>query len=190
MSGVISVPSTQERILRSAVENFSQKGYNGTSVRHITTSSNITKPTLYYYYRTKEELYLDVAKRSFDQVLKRLKKPLIDGKSALERLIEFVNSYFRLCDECESTMKFLYLISLFKEDGVPDIGKCLLKEMAVMVDDILAQGLTNGELTEGGKAEISYVASALCHFKMVNLMHKTNFQVELPLVQKIIKSLF
>ena len=182
MTSIVSVPSTQERILRSAVENFSQKGYNGTSVRHITTSSNITKPTLYYYYKTKEDLYLDVAKRSFDQVLGRLKKSLIGGKSAPERLTEFVNNYFKLCDEQASTMRFLYLISLFKEDGVPDIGKCLLKDMTVMIDEILA--------LEEDKRDISYIANALCHFKMANLMHKTNFQVELPLVQKIIESLF
>ncbi len=40
-----------------AVELFSRKGYEGISVGEITEASKITKPTLYYYFGSKEGLF-------------------------------------------------------------------------------------------------------------------------------------
>lgn len=49
-----------ERILRDGWELFQQKGYLGVSVDEICQRCGITKPTLYYYYQSKENLFVEV----------------------------------------------------------------------------------------------------------------------------------
>jgi AcrR family transcriptional regulator len=59
---VISVPpadpAARERLLKAAIRLFTQKGYAATSVREIVEAAGVTKPVLYYYFNSKEGLYL------------------------------------------------------------------------------------------------------------------------------------
>ena len=48
---------SSDRILQSALELFSSKGYDATSVREICEAAGITKPTLYHFYGSKEGVY-------------------------------------------------------------------------------------------------------------------------------------
>jgi AcrR family transcriptional regulator len=49
--------SSHDRILKSAIELFSKRGYDATSVREICEAAGITKPTLYHFYGSKEGVY-------------------------------------------------------------------------------------------------------------------------------------
>jgi TetR/AcrR family transcriptional regulator len=46
-------------ILRAAAELFAARGYNATSVREVVERAGCTKPTLYYYFQNKEQLFLE-----------------------------------------------------------------------------------------------------------------------------------
>jgi AcrR family transcriptional regulator len=47
----------KQTILAKALELFSEKGYEGVSVSELTEAAGITKPTLYYYFGSKEGLF-------------------------------------------------------------------------------------------------------------------------------------
>lgn len=52
--------NARQAIIENALELFSAKGYEGVSVSEITEASGITKPTLYYYFASKEGLFESV----------------------------------------------------------------------------------------------------------------------------------
>ncbi|CAM5470182.1 hypothetical protein GCM10010329_31270 [Streptomyces spiroverticillatus] len=47
---------TRARILQVAVELFTEKGYEATSVRDISEALDLTKSSLYYHFRNKEDI--------------------------------------------------------------------------------------------------------------------------------------
>ena len=49
-----------EHILQDSWELFQRKGYLGVSIDEICLSCGITKPTLYYYFKNKENLFVEV----------------------------------------------------------------------------------------------------------------------------------
>lgn len=59
----ISKNETAERILAEAWDLFQSKGYRGVSMDELCQRSGITKPTLYYYFRNKETLYIQMMLR-------------------------------------------------------------------------------------------------------------------------------
>lgn len=70
--GVLEEHQNRDRILLAAASLFANKGYAGTSVREIVEAAGVTKPTLYYYFKNKEELYtrlMDLAIETFSWVL-------------------------------------------------------------------------------------------------------------------------
>lgn len=49
--------NSREVILQSALELFAEQGYDAVSVNHIAKKAGITKPTLYYFFNSKEGLF-------------------------------------------------------------------------------------------------------------------------------------
>ena len=50
--------STRERILNVALDLFSDKGYDGTSLREIAERLGVTKAALYYHFASKEDILM------------------------------------------------------------------------------------------------------------------------------------
>ena len=55
-------------IIECAIKLFASKGYDAVSVQEITIAANITKPTLYYYFGSKEGLLQEIIKVKFDDM--------------------------------------------------------------------------------------------------------------------------
>ena len=60
--------STKERLLQVARDLFAQKGFHAASTREITQRANTNVASLYFHWRSKENLYLAVYRRLFQQL--------------------------------------------------------------------------------------------------------------------------
>ena len=58
---------SNDRILQKALELFSEKGYDATSVREICEAAGITKPTLYHFYGSKEGVYRAIVEGALER---------------------------------------------------------------------------------------------------------------------------
>jgi len=58
---------TRERIRETALQLFGEKGYDGVSMNELAENVGIAKPSLYNYYRSKEELMLDLVELAMVQ---------------------------------------------------------------------------------------------------------------------------
>jgi AcrR family transcriptional regulator len=58
--------STRERILNVALDLFSDKGYDGTSLREIAEQLGVTKAALYYHFASKEDILMALHMRLHD----------------------------------------------------------------------------------------------------------------------------
>src|SRR5512145_2176521 len=67
-------PGARLRLLAGATELFKRKGYAGTTVREIVAAAGVTKPVLYYYFRNKEGIFLDLMAEAWTQF-----DALVDG---------------------------------------------------------------------------------------------------------------
>jgi len=103
--------SVRAKLLAAAAARFSQQGYAATSVREIVEAAGVTKPVLYYYFRSKEGIFqalLDEAIGQFlaavDEVESIPVRPPEKVRALMDRLYDIfvahadvgriVNSYF------------------------------------------------------------------------------------------------
>lgn len=56
----------RERILDVAAHSFLQRGYDGTSLRHIADSVHMKAGSLYYHFASKDELLTEILRRGID----------------------------------------------------------------------------------------------------------------------------
>ena len=61
------------KILKNAVKLFSEKGYDAVGIQELVSINKVTKPTLYYYFGSKEGLLKEIYKNYFNKFNNNLK---------------------------------------------------------------------------------------------------------------------
>ncbi|MCA8910698.1 MAG: TetR family transcriptional regulator [Planctomycetes bacterium] len=72
----------REAILRSAAAAFRRKGYHGTSMEDISEQLLMTKGSLYYYFKDKEQILFACHDFSLDRVLEKMREVMEEQKGA------------------------------------------------------------------------------------------------------------
>lgn len=81
---------TRENILRVAIPEFAQKGFDAVSIRQISTLAGISLPTLYFHFGDKRKLYYECCKQVFAEADVGPRDALTSAASAPERIRDFV----------------------------------------------------------------------------------------------------
>jgi len=82
-----------QMILRHAAQVFSEKGYEGASIRDISRSSGVSLAGLYYYIKSKQELLYLIQIFTFKTIVARLEKRLKGVAAPVERLRILVQNH-------------------------------------------------------------------------------------------------
>ncbi|WP_194775617.1 TetR/AcrR family transcriptional regulator [Pararhodonellum marinum] len=85
----------EKLILESAIKLFTEKGFHATKMEEVSKGAKISKGLTYFYFKNKEDLYMAVTKKGFEE-LKDVFRDILrsKGKSGLEMITALVNGYF------------------------------------------------------------------------------------------------
>lgn len=89
---------TRQAILAAAEEEFADKGLAGARVDAIAEQSGANKRMLYYYFGSKENLYVAVLERAYGamrQAERELNLLELEPLDAIRKLVEFKFDYYR-----------------------------------------------------------------------------------------------
>lgn len=85
----------QQQLLDSALELFSQRGYDAVGVREVVEAANVTKPTLYHYFDSKHGLLDALLKREAGQLLAEIIPAAVYQGDLVLTLEKITKAYFR-----------------------------------------------------------------------------------------------
>jgi TetR/AcrR family transcriptional regulator len=125
--------SSPERILRSALTLFSEKGYDATSVREICAASGITKPTLYHFYGSKEGVYRALVDGALEHLGKDLTEALEQDGTLRDRLRRLTLAYFEAARQDPDLARFIVALIHGPPSSAPPT------DFLTFYDDVLSQ---------------------------------------------------
>ena len=85
--------ATPDRILATAEQEFGAAPFDTVRLADIAEGAGITRPSLLYHFKSKEELYATVVRRAFDSLATALLEPLPRDTSFPERVDALVGRY-------------------------------------------------------------------------------------------------
>ncbi|MDR1739854.1 MAG: TetR/AcrR family transcriptional regulator [Bacteroidales bacterium] len=101
--------TVKDTIMARALELFSAKGYEGVSVNELTEAAGITKPTLYYYFGSKEGLFDAVSQFHYARLNSKIKEnalytpnPEVYEEDIFKVLSNITKVYFSFARENET----------------------------------------------------------------------------------------
>jgi AcrR family transcriptional regulator len=159
-------PDPQERrqeILDAAMRCFARTGYHQTSMDDIVAESGLSKGTLYWYFKSKRELFFAL----FDRILSEMLEPLpafieIDAP-VVERLrILGKATTDAVINSTELTSFPLnFMMEAWLDDTVSDHYFDMLQQFANILEKLLKEGIANGELREMDTFDITWGMMAM-----------------------------
>ncbi len=120
----------RELILDAALEVFSSRGFNGSTLDQIAAAAGMSKPNLLYYFRGKEEIHEQLIRRLLDTWLQPLREmdeagePMTELRGYIRRKLEMARDFPR-----ESRLFANEMLQ-----GAPRIQSILESELKALVD--------------------------------------------------------
>lgn len=141
------VRTSREEIQQKAMELFLEKGYHGASTTDVCESLGISRPTLYWYFRDKEDLMFSIHKDRIENALRPMMEKVKSQKDPLQRLIAFIEEYTRLiCSDrgAKVQIKEMEYMTPEHQEWVKEIWR----EQLQIVRDSIAQLQGSGKAKE------------------------------------------
>ena len=83
----------REQIFAVGARLFAEKGYERTSLQEVADLLGVTKPALYYYFRSKEQLLFEIMSAVMDRVLADVREVAEGAASPGDKLRELIRRY-------------------------------------------------------------------------------------------------
>jgi AcrR family transcriptional regulator len=162
---------TMAGILEVALREFADKGLSGARIDEMAAATRTSKRMIYYYFGSKEGLYLAVLEHSYRE-MRRIEGELqldnLPPEEALRRLVEFTfdhhvahEDYIRIVmNENIERGKYLAQSQIIQELNVPAISA---------IERLYARGLASGAFRPGlDPVDVHASISALTFFNVSN----------------------
>jgi outer membrane protein len=136
----------RQRLLDAGLKLFANRGYAGTSVQDITEEARVTKPTLYYYFLSKEGLFQALVDQAMDERLRLMREVAPPGKSTIDQLTDIIAALTDFARRQPDLLRLTFAIAFAAEEEYPSgfkkHGK--MKESYLFVRDLIQTGLDRG----------------------------------------------
>lgn len=136
---------TKELILKEATEIFELKGFNKTSMRDIQLKTQLSKGTIYYHFRNKEELFLSCIKRESDKSLKNWKTIAAEEKDATGKLYAWAELGIIEMKRPITRSLFEYIDQLSDSEAGNEVVESILLNELESIKVIIKEGMHTGE---------------------------------------------
>jgi AcrR family transcriptional regulator len=162
--------STRQRILTAAIELFSQSGFAGTSTRELCQAAGITKPVLYHYFATKEDLFRQIVEEALHEYGEGMRRAAVPEGTAEQRLVEVVWNDFKFTRQQPQLLRLLYRVVFAHEAVIPveDVVSAAMEELNVLLQ-VARDGIRSGEWL-GSPEEIGLSVLGLSHIHTLRYM--------------------
>ena len=157
--------NARERLLETATDIFAKKGYAGTSVREIVNRAGVSKPVLYYYFQSKEGLFLAILDMAEDLQKQLLAGVLESDGKVLDRLIILYRRLYAGIDERRSLYKMIHGLIFGPPQGAPEYDFTRYhRHMINAICEIYDAGIAGGEVKRAAAEEVAYLVLSLIDF--------------------------
>jgi AcrR family transcriptional regulator len=162
---------TKREILETATGEFAERGYAGARVDEIAARMRTTKRMIYYYFGSKEQLFVAVLERAYSEIREAEQSVDVEGldpPAAIRRIAELT------FDHHESHPEFIRLVSIenihhaehmAKSEAIARLGS----PATDVIGRILERGRADGAFrTDVDAIDLHMMISAVCVFRIAN----------------------
>ena len=151
----------EKQIKEAALKLFSEKGFHNTTITQIATAADLGKGTIYWYWKSKEELAFSLVEdmlRDFILLIEGARDAAGPVVGRMERMVaEVAELYYRETEYLRLLWKFRVDRSyIFSEDYTSRVASYYLR-MREALESMLDEGIKSGELKRLDSKRMAFI---------------------------------
>lgn len=151
--------STSERILHCAIEELSERGLEGLSLRSVGVKAGVTPMAVYRHYASKAELLKALGEHAFDLWLRRVRN--VEAKDTLAWLDGVSRAFIDFALEEPRFFEAAFVLRTNVERIYPDDFRSGKSPVVLAVSERLTQGQAEGVIRDGDALEMAMALWAM-----------------------------
>ncbi|GAA3443498.1 TetR/AcrR family transcriptional regulator [Planomonospora venezuelensis] len=162
---------TRAEILEVAQREFARRGYAGARVDEIAELMRTTKRMIYYYFGSKERLYIAVLEKAYTEVREAERLVDVEHLAPVEAIRTLAELTF---DHHDAHREFIKLVAIENIHRAEHIRKSeVLANLGTPVLDLIGRildaGTASGDFaTEADAIDVHMMISSFCFFRVSN----------------------
>lgn len=181
----MKIPGEQDartKLLEAGIALFAEKGYASASVREIVERAGVTKPVLYYYFKSKEGMFRAILDWAAEQQGAILAEVVEMPGTALDHLIHLYNRIYQGVMENQGLFKMIHNLIFGPPQGAPDYDFDQYQQRMVnAIKAIYLKGLAKNEVKEADPEEVAILVLSLMDFCFhLVYVHPESFDPDQP----------
>lgn len=135
-----------QQILEAAIELFSERGFESTSVQDIAQWAGVAKGTVYLYFKSKDDLMKQVYEYCYGMDIKACEKDIDQEKNAVDKLCRRMDNIieYLLSHPKEARVEQMYRVALSGKKTLPYYQE----EMYQAIRGVVEGGIEKKELRD------------------------------------------
>ncbi|BAV43448.1 TetR/AcrR family transcriptional regulator [Mycobacterium ulcerans] len=146
----------EQQMLDAAVQMFSANGYHETSMDTIAAAAQISKPMLYLYYGSKEDLFGACLNREMSRFIDAVRADIDLSQSPKDLLRNAIVSFLRYIDQNQASWIVMYTQAVSSQAFAQTV-----RAGREQIVELVAGMLRAGTRSPRSDAEIDMMAAAL-----------------------------
>lgn len=137
---------TRQQLLDAALTLFSSKGYAATSVRELVEAAGVTKPVLYYYFNSKEGLYLTLMQDALEDFYQAAQQAVAAPGNVTERITGYCTTLLDIFIARLDLARLIFAIFYGPPQGAPHIDfEASFNTMLRDIEFLVREGVASSE---------------------------------------------
>lgn len=141
-------------ILKAALQIFAEEGFTRATMDEIAQTAKVAKGTLFYRFKSKEELFVHVIQWAMDSLIETYERATKNLTGSIDRLQAAIEIQTKLSFEHPEFAKLL-LSEVWGKQDRQHLFRVSLRRYLDILESIIAEGITNREFRKVEPALLS-----------------------------------
>ena len=163
--------ATRDKILAAATREFADNGLAGARVDAVAKASGCNKAMIYYFFSSKDDLYLEVLENAYGHMRQHERELDITHLAPLEGIARLVQFKFDYVSRHRTLISLLNAENVHKAKHLKRSTRLrsMHSPLVAAISQVLARGVASGEMREGIDPVQLYISIAsLSYFYLSN----------------------
>lgn len=180
----------RNRILDASFDKFKQYGFVKTTVDEIARHAHVGKGTIYFYFKSKEEILLALVDREMAKGYTEIANAIDKERDAVSQLKKLLRVAFDFFHNNELVSKVMAMDQGFVLSVISDKNREMQQNSMMVIKELLERGQKEGRFRELENEKVAYIIDSL--IRSFHYLHYLNLEVYNPkdIIDALIDFLF
>ena len=155
-------------IIKGALKVFQDVGIEKTTMDEIASESGFGKATLYYYFSSKDDVFIDIMEQGWKQLWEGIESRIVEEVGPRKKFIGIIKKMGRIVTDDKVMYEFLFTAPNYIHDSDKQSWKTYQERLYAILQSIIEDGIKKKEFVDLNPGLLMKAIGGLFHQLLIS----------------------